>query len=331
MNSMQSNELITVIVPTYNVEQYIDQCLTSILEQTYKNLEIIVIDDCSNDNTYEKITKFQNIDSRIKIFRNPVNKGVSYSRNIGLDNMNGAYVCFVDSDDIIDKHQIEYLHRSIKTNISKIAYIGGVSFCDNNVPKDLQDEFEYEFMELDKFFGKFILNKVSCAVTRYLYIVDIIKKTNIFFRKGTFEDYKFNFDYINFLFSIGVNKIGYCKNKTYFYRKHPESITAKGTNYSLINVIDVYKQTLNMLSNKKYKKLHKLAMYSSASNFVYELYDTTMNKHVSIDKKLINIVLNYYRDNISVYPYLTFRFTIKQKLVFFRNYLIYHYIKNKLK
>ena len=330
MKNLQIDELITVIVPTYNVEKYIDECLTSILDQTYENIEIIVVDDCSSDNTFEIIKKYQNKDSRIKILRNEVNKGVSYSRNVGLDNMNGKYVCFVDGDDIIDKYQIEYLYRLIKTNLCKMAYIGGISFHDNNISKDFHNKFVHEFMNIDKFFEMFILNKVSCAATRYLYLVDEIRKCDISFREGTFEDYKFNFDYINHLFFIGETKIGYCKNKTYFYRKHPGSITAKGTNYSLVNVIDIYNQTLRLLNNKKYKKMYKLAMHKSASNFIYELYDTTKKRHLSIDKNLINIVLNYYRDNNGIYPYLTLHFTLKQKLVFFRNYILYHYLKHDL-
>ena len=91
--------MISIIIPVYNCEQSIDRCLASVLSQTYSDIEIIIIDDCSTDNSYKKCLSYQRSDNRVKVYRNDINQGVSYSRNRGIDKATGDYICFVDADD----------------------------------------------------------------------------------------------------------------------------------------------------------------------------------------------------------------------------------------
>lgn len=98
--------LVSIIVPAYNVEQYIAVCLNSLIEQTYSNIEIIVINDGSTDNTFNLLQEFQLKDSRILLY-NQENKGLSETRNVGIQYASGEYICFLDSDDWIDKETIE--------------------------------------------------------------------------------------------------------------------------------------------------------------------------------------------------------------------------------
>ena len=100
---------ISVIVPAYNCQDTIEKCINSIQNQTYKNLEIIVVNDGSTDNTAEVIKSLQDEDERIKVFSIP-NGGVSHARNIGIDNSTGDYITFVDSDDYIDEEMYDTLH-----------------------------------------------------------------------------------------------------------------------------------------------------------------------------------------------------------------------------
>ena len=95
--------LVSVIVPCYNVEQYIDQCLTSILDNGYRNIELLVIDDRSTDGTVDHIKALMKKDKRIQLFHNPEDHNIygGACRNIGLDNAKGKYVYFCDSDDYI--------------------------------------------------------------------------------------------------------------------------------------------------------------------------------------------------------------------------------------
>lgn len=107
--------LVSIIIPAFNVEKYIGRCLESILLQTYKNLEIIVIDDGSSDKTSSVIKKYAENDSRI-IFLKKQNSGVSASRNAGLDIAKGKYVCFFDSDDFMNSDHIQSLVYSITSS-----------------------------------------------------------------------------------------------------------------------------------------------------------------------------------------------------------------------
>ncbi len=93
-----SEPLISIIIPVYNVEKYLSKCLDSVINQTYKNLEIICINDSSQDNSLKILKRYAEIDSRIKVIVKE-NEGVSEARNRGLDVSNGEYIMFVDADD----------------------------------------------------------------------------------------------------------------------------------------------------------------------------------------------------------------------------------------
>lgn len=99
--------LVSVIMPAYNASQYIEEAITSVLKQTYENLELIVIDDCSTDNTYELICEICKNDSRIAVYRNEKNQGVAKTRNKGFKLAQGEYVALLDSDDVWHSNKIE--------------------------------------------------------------------------------------------------------------------------------------------------------------------------------------------------------------------------------
>ena len=113
-------EKVSVLVPIYNSEKYIKRCLESIINQTYKNLEILLIEDGSEDNSYNIIKKYQEKDDRIKIYQ-IVNNGVADARNKAVENSTGEYITFVDSDDYIEKDYIETLYSNLKKYNSDIA------------------------------------------------------------------------------------------------------------------------------------------------------------------------------------------------------------------
>lgn len=104
------NELISVIVPVYNVEKYITECLQSITNQTYKNIEIILIDDGSTDNSGKICDEYARIDKRIKVVHK-LNEGLSSARNVGLEEAKGNYIQFIDSDDYIETDTIEIMYK----------------------------------------------------------------------------------------------------------------------------------------------------------------------------------------------------------------------------
>lgn len=103
-----NTNLVSIIIPVYNSEKHIERAIKSVLEQTYKNIELIIVNDGSTDNTKNYIMKLKKDDSRIKYFEN-INSGVSFARNIGLNNSTGKYIGFVDADDYIENNMIELL------------------------------------------------------------------------------------------------------------------------------------------------------------------------------------------------------------------------------
>ena len=123
-----NNDLVSIIVPVYNLESYIEKCLNSIKNQTYSNLEVIVIDDGSTDKSKEIIDSFAT-DNRFFVYSNS-NHGVSYTRNFGIEHSHGRYLLFVDGDDYIENDFVEKLYEAITASKTKITV------CGYNIVKD---------------------------------------------------------------------------------------------------------------------------------------------------------------------------------------------------
>lgn len=118
---MQEKELVSIIVPVYNVETYVSKCIDSIVNQNYSNLEIILIDDGSKDNSSKICDEWSTKDRRIKVFHKK-NGGVSSARNYGIKKSSGKYVCFVDSDDYLAPEFVTYMFFLIKKTKSSFAF-----------------------------------------------------------------------------------------------------------------------------------------------------------------------------------------------------------------
>ena len=113
---------ISIIIPVYNIEKYLKECLDSILNQTYKNFEVILVDDCSTDSSFDICNEYSFKDSRIKVFQNEVNSGgCGIPRNIGLKHAKGDYITFVDGDDLIENNYLETLIKSASYDTISMA------------------------------------------------------------------------------------------------------------------------------------------------------------------------------------------------------------------
>lgn len=129
------NELISIIVPVYNTQQYIDRCLNSLINQTYTNIEIIVIDDGSTDASYERCVKTAETDKRVKVYQQQ-NGGVSIARNHGLSVAQGNYFCFVDSDDYVSSIFVETLLNNLLETHSDLSAVSSVRRGELAVSRD---------------------------------------------------------------------------------------------------------------------------------------------------------------------------------------------------
>lgn len=191
--------LISVIVPVYNVESYLEKCINSILKSTYKNLEIILVDDGSTDNSGNICDKYKNIDSRISVIHQQ-NGGLSSARNRGIDVATGEYVLFIDSDDFIEERMIEHLARAAKENnvqviaggMKKISMSGKIlhTFLPRN--KYYNDKKEI----LDDFF---INGNISIVAWGKLYKAEIFENNIRFMAGKNNEDNIFLMDLLEYV------------------------------------------------------------------------------------------------------------------------------------
>ena len=114
--------MISIIVPVYNTEKYLDQCIQSILSQTYTDFELLLIDDGSTDSSGVICDRYAEQDSRVRVFHKP-NGGVSSARNIGLDNTKGEWITFLDSDDWIAPSMLDEVYKTAMVNDADMVFV----------------------------------------------------------------------------------------------------------------------------------------------------------------------------------------------------------------
>lgn len=180
MEEMNTNRpLISIIVPVYNIKEYIERCVRSITNQTYKNLEIILVDDGSNDGTEKILDELAKKDARIKVFHKE-NGGSSSARNLGIQKSTGEYLGFVDSDDYLDPDMYELLYDAIQRRGVKCAQIGrdemdekGNALPDICIPPD-----EEELISSRDFFKELLMHRGDCS-----FCTKLIRRDMFFLKK----------------------------------------------------------------------------------------------------------------------------------------------------
>ncbi len=214
--------LISIIVPTYNSSKYIEECLVSLHKQEYSALQIIVVDDGSDDNTLEICEKFSNSDKRIQILSKS-HSGVSAARNLGIDHSKGNFIGFVDSDDFIEYNFIDkYIDAIAYFDEKKMDYawiMCGMQvdvYCGTMDDESKVYEDEEEFLLLPRTdIAKLSWLKLFNFVTNKLYIANVLCNKNIRFKEDICiaEDLQFNIDY---LYAIG-GSFGMINRPLYHY------------------------------------------------------------------------------------------------------------------
>ena len=170
-------ERISVIVPVYNVEKYISKCLDSILNQTYKNIEIIIVNDGSTDKSGLICDEYAKKYDNIKVFHKK-NGGVSSARNLGIDNSSGKYIAFVDPDDYIDENMYKILHEKLLQSKSDISIASFSYIKEDKIIDEDNSKVEIKFTKEEVLDGYF--NKIKPFDLSFLW--------NKLFKKKLFED-----------------------------------------------------------------------------------------------------------------------------------------------
>ena len=231
------NDVISVIIPVYNVEQYLDECVNSVINQSYSDLEIILVDDCSPDRSGEMCDEWAEKEARIKVIHKKKNEGLGYARNSGLEVATGDYILFLDSDDFFDLRLCEKALNRLKEENADICvfghkkYYNGISkshrsfdgICDTYEGQDIINEFLAKTIGQDA--DKAGMPKIGMSAWRVLYKASVILDNNIRFcseRDYLNEDLFFRIDVCKC-----ISKVAVLKEDVYFYRYNDDSLTTR--------------------------------------------------------------------------------------------------------
>lgn len=222
-DSIRERPEISIIVPVYNVVNYLEQCIQSILEQEFKDIEIVIVDDGSNDGSSELCDRLKDNDRRIKVIHQS-NKGLSGARNTGIENCSGNYIGFIDSDDWIAKDFYKHLISIAKSTGAELVsclYRRTSNRKQCNVKQRKENVCVYNSRDALELFLKSALIGKDTYVPCWskIYKSDLIN--DIRFKEGViYEDYPFNYDVIS-----KCNKVAFTNRIGYFYYRNNQSIT----------------------------------------------------------------------------------------------------------
>ena len=189
---------MSIIIPVYNAADYLDNCLRSVLQQTYKNIEIILVDNGSTDNSKEICTSYTQKYSNIKLIEQ-MNSGPSAARNNGIINSTGDYIQFVDSDDTIDKNMTETLVNTLEKHAQLVICGFRRIHIKSGKTEELTNKSNavYNIDEFLNAFGMHYEDWLINSVCNKIYVSDIVKKNNIEFNSSiNMEGLIINLDYL---------------------------------------------------------------------------------------------------------------------------------------
>ncbi len=281
---------VSIIIPVYNVEEYIEKALDSACNQTLEDIEIICIDDCSTDKSVEIIKRYAERDSRIKLLKTEINQGQGNARNLGLKHVNAEYIMFLDPDDWFALNACELAYNQIKTNDNDVVNFNYYIFYEKNNKykfrngvkafKNVKNKNQIDLNELENF-------KIpGGSVWDHIYKTDFIKQNNIEFGYGHCGE-----DNIFFLKSMLLAKtISIIKEPLYYYRKRHNKTSCTDTDMYCFEGIDAKAECYNIV--KKYISNNKFNIgVIYCLNSVIHIFEAN-NKKI----KNIKIKIKFYNE-----------------------------------
>lgn len=286
---------ISIIIPVYNAEKYLERCLNSILNQTYKNFEVIAVNDGSLDNSLDILQKYTD-KLNIKII-NQENSGVAKAREVGIKYSVSQYITFIDSDDYIDNDYLEKLVNTLeKTNTNICCSRFAMHF---NIPLINKIAFNAKKLKLQKvnlISNKDFLIKINVVTTGKLYKKEYLIKNNKFFDAN--EDLS-----INYLIFAKANDVSFVNNTRYHYVPNSEGLVSTKLNgYNYENIINTILPLSHLKENFKkynlfddyYKEIECLFIRNLFQRIEY-IYDNI--KDIEKKKSLISCIISYLENN----------------------------------
>lgn len=281
-----NNSVISIIIPVFNVETYLKRCVDSVIYQTYRDLEIILVNDGSTDNSGFICDEYSSIDKRIKVIHKE-NGGLSSARNAGIEKSTGIYIWFVDSDDYIVKNAVEILITQIEEKDYEMLLFEGNVICES---ADMQGVLKDDMYHRKNKYS--IMTGAQCLCQHYnnedyfpsacMYICrrNFIKENNLIFKEGIlFEDNLFTLN--AYLKSTNIKTIS---DKLYMRTIRSGSIMRSDSNIKKVASYFIVFDNLNqMLKNEKNQKVKEVLFH--ISNFVF-LCGFGMGAELFADKKI---------------------------------------------
>ncbi len=303
-------DLISIIVPVYNVELYLEKCVESLLNQTYENIEIILIDDGSNDNCGKICDELQLKDKRIKVIHQK-NAGVSKARNVGLEIATGKYITFVDSDDFVDKDYLQILYSNLVTFGADLSICSFTKLTkkNNHLKKNYN---KYYIDSADAIKGIFDDNSINGYIWCKLYKKDLINGIKFEHEIKVCEDLLFVINYLK-----NTNKIVYSCDELYYYRQRKSSslnVVSKDklTVFMALNKLyDMYNNNINY-KNFYFNFYTKYCKYISERHVKYNFKKIFLDKDIFIKNKIQYIVYKVLPQSLISYLIL-----LKQRIKYF--------------
>lgn len=288
-------ELISVIVPIYKVEDYIRECIESIINQTYKNLEIILVDDGSPDNCGQICDDYAKKDNRIKVIHKE-NGGLSSARNAGLEIAKGEYISFIDSDDYVSERFIEILYRLCYENNADVAECNLLRF------KNKIEKIEYSDGTVN------LYDNIQMQMRLYAKPVQVrtVIVCNKLYKKVLFETLRFPVGKINEdefttykVFNNTDKKIVVTSEILYFYRYNENSITGRSFNVKRLDVFEAYDERMAFYQKVKQKFLYNCTIVKYQE--ILADYYVLAKKEITVPKEALNIIYNKAKENFEKY------------------------------
>lgn len=287
-------DLITVVIPIYKVENYLQKCIDSVINQTYSNLEIILVDDGSPDNCGTICDEYAKKDARIQVIHKE-NGGLSDARNVGIKNANGKYITFIDSDDYVTEDYVGYLYDMIKKYNVKLS-VCGIKTVWKDAKKVKSQKEKVQYLNTKETFENMLFAKgIEVAAYGKMYLTELWK--NYEFPKGkAYEDTAVIYKLIEEAKNVAYG----CKN-CYYYVARVGSIS-KQQQFNK-NEEDYIKHTEEMLEfiKEKYPELEKATqrfdIYSKFRILRILIFTTPRNKKMEED--IIREIKNNQSDVLS--------------------------------
>lgn len=280
--------LISIVIPIYNVEKYLKACIDSVINQTYSQLDIILVDDGSKDNSGNMCDEYKNKDSRIRVIHKE-NGGLSDARNKGIDIALGKYITFIDSDDYVAKDYVEFLYKLIMENSADISgcyYFKFVEEQDQNMEESEKKTYIFDGIEatIDLWYQKHITNSAWGKLYKSILFRDIRYPVGKLYEDlGT--TYKLLYKAKNVVWS---------SEKKYFYRQRVNSIMNKKFAEDNMDRIEMSEELMSFV-DKKRNDMYKAAVSRLFISNIQVLRELPLH-----DYKYANII-NKIKLNIKQY------------------------------